>query len=97
MSSPLPTIILCSTYVLFVKKIGPQIMESRLPFDLRNTLVLYNGLQVLFSAWLFYEVIYFVTENSFYTSGRIFIYIIYNFPVRSWGLVPWLLIYLSAR
>jgi len=55
MSSPLPTVLICLSYVLIVKKFGPEWMESRKAFDLRQTLVFYNGFQVLFSAWLFYE------------------------------------------
>lgn len=31
-------------------------MENRKPFNLRYTLILYNFIQVIFSAWLFYEV-----------------------------------------
>lgn len=31
-------------------------MENRKPFQLRNTLILYNFVQVVFSAWLFYEI-----------------------------------------
>jgi hypothetical protein len=31
-------------------------MENRKPFQLKNTLVIYNFLQVIFSTWLFYEV-----------------------------------------
>lgn len=31
-------------------------MENRKPFQLRKVLIVYNFLQVLFSAWLFYEV-----------------------------------------
>jgi hypothetical protein len=55
MSSPWPTLSICLLYVLIVKIIGPKFMEKREPFDLRNILVIYNGLQVVFSAWLFYE------------------------------------------
>lgn len=36
--------------------LGPKLMENRKPFQLRNVLIVYNFLQVLFSAWLFYEV-----------------------------------------
>lgn len=57
MSGPFPTMCLCLTYVLLVKVIGPKFMEDRKPFVLRKTLIVYNFLQVLFSAWLFYEVI----------------------------------------
>nr|KAF7433890.1 hypothetical protein H0235_002081 [Vespula pensylvanica] len=30
-------------------------MENRKPFQLTNVLIVYNLLQVIFSAWLFYE------------------------------------------
>lgn len=31
-------------------------MENRKPFELKNVLIVYNLIQVLFSTWLFYEV-----------------------------------------
>lgn len=55
MSSPFPTLALCLGYVYLVKVLGPRLMENRKPFQLRNTLILYNFVQVIFSAWLFYE------------------------------------------
>lgn len=36
--------------------LGPKLMENRKPFQLQNTLIVYNLFQVLFSSWLFYEV-----------------------------------------
>lgn len=36
-------------------------MENRKPFRLQNTLILYNAIQVIFSAWIFYEVILVLT------------------------------------
>lgn len=36
--------------------LGPKLMENRKPFNLRYTLIIYNFIQVIFSAWLFYEV-----------------------------------------
>ncbi|XP_062563470.1 elongation of very long chain fatty acids protein AAEL008004 isoform X1 [Armigeres subalbatus] len=56
MSSPFPTLALCLGYVYLVKVLGPRLMENRKPFQLRNTLILYNFVQVIFSAWLFYEI-----------------------------------------
>ncbi|XP_074028417.1 very long chain fatty acid elongase AAEL008004 isoform X2 [Leptinotarsa decemlineata] len=56
MSSPFYTLGLCITYVFIVKVLGPKLMENRKPFQLKNTLVIYNFLQVLFSTWIFYEV-----------------------------------------
>ncbi|XP_076686841.1 very long chain fatty acid elongase AAEL008004 isoform X4 [Andrena cerasifolii] len=55
MSSPFPTLFICLAYVYVVKVLGPKIMENRKPFQLKNALVVYNMLQMLFSAWLFYE------------------------------------------
>lgn len=40
----------------FFQVLGPRIMENRKPFQLQNTLIVYNFVQVIFSAWLFYEV-----------------------------------------
>lgn len=40
----------------FSQVVGPKLMENRKPFNLRYTLILYNFIQVIFSAWLFYEV-----------------------------------------
>ncbi|XP_067617836.1 very long chain fatty acid elongase AAEL008004 isoform X2 [Eurosta solidaginis] len=55
MSSPFPTLAVCLTYVYLVKVLGPRLMENRKPFRLQNTLIIYNAVQVIFSAWLFYE------------------------------------------
>lgn len=38
-------------------------MENRKPFQLKNTLIVYNFFQVVFSAWLFYEVSLFLPAN----------------------------------
>lgn len=32
-------------------------MENRKPFNLRDILIVYNLVQTIFSAWIFYEVI----------------------------------------
>ncbi|XP_046390288.1 elongation of very long chain fatty acids protein AAEL008004-like isoform X2 [Ischnura elegans] len=55
MSSPLPTLIICFTYVYLVKVLGPRIMGNRKPLELRRVLIGYNFFQVVFSTWLFYE------------------------------------------
>lgn len=55
MGSPLPTIIMCLTYVWVVKVAGPKFMEKRAPYELKNVMIVYNFLQILFSTWIFYE------------------------------------------
>lgn len=43
-------------HFVLLQVIGPKLMENRKPFNLRYTLIVYNFTQVIFSAWLFYEV-----------------------------------------
>lgn len=57
MSSPLPTLTICLTYIFIVKVIGPQFMKDRKPFELKQVLIWYNLFQVIFSTWLFYEAL----------------------------------------
>jgi hypothetical protein len=47
---------MCLSYAYFVKVLGPRIMQNRKAMDLRGVLIVYNFVQVIFSAWLFYEV-----------------------------------------
>jgi len=51
-------IVLCivGSYLIFVLKIGPKIMEKRQPFKLNNALIIYNGVQVLYSCWMLSHV-----------------------------------------
>ncbi|XP_076754082.1 stuck in traffic [Xylocopa sonorina] len=53
--SPVPGASLLIGYLYFVLSWGPKHMEHRKSYQLRNTLVVYNLLQVLLSFWLFYE------------------------------------------
>ena len=54
--SPIPTCISVILYVLFVKWIGPKLMESRKPFDLQYQLVGYNAALTLLNLYLVAEV-----------------------------------------
>ena len=53
MSSPLPTLILCLSYLLVVKVLGPLYMKGRKPYDLKYPMLAYNLFQVLFNGWIF--------------------------------------------
>ncbi|KAB0795156.1 hypothetical protein PPYR_11995 [Photinus pyralis] len=55
MSSPFPTLAICSLYAYGVKVWGPKLMEHRKPFELKNVLIAYNLFQVIISFWLFYQ------------------------------------------
>lgn len=54
-SSPVPGLSLLIGYLYFVLSWGPKNMEHRKPYQLKNTLVVYNFLQILLSTWLFKE------------------------------------------
>lgn len=56
MQSPLPVLTILAFYLYFVLKLGPKLMENRKAYDMQWFLVLYNGYQVLFSAWLCAQV-----------------------------------------
>ena len=53
MSSPLPTVVLCLTYLLVVKVAGPLFMKDRPPYRLQGPMLAYNLFQVLFNGWIF--------------------------------------------
>lgn len=55
MASPVPGASIMFGYLYFVLSWGPKHMEHRKPYQLKNLLIVYNFLQVLFSAWLFWE------------------------------------------
>lgn len=45
------------TYLVFVRKIGPNLMKSRKPYELRGLLLLYNSAMVLINAFFFVQSI----------------------------------------
>ncbi|KOC68918.1 Elongation of very long chain fatty acids protein 7 [Habropoda laboriosa] len=52
MGSPGPMLCIVGTYLAFVLKVGPKMMEKRPAFQLNFLLIAYNAFQVLFSIWL---------------------------------------------
>ncbi|XP_071486805.1 very long chain fatty acid elongase 4-like [Diadema antillarum] len=57
MQSPLPTLVIVALYLVMVK-VGPKLMENQKPFEMKNTMVLYNLCCVLLSAHIVKEGIY---------------------------------------
>uniref|UniRef100_A0A1I8NPT3 Elongation of very long chain fatty acids protein n=1 Tax=Stomoxys calcitrans TaxID=35570 RepID=A0A1I8NPT3_STOCA len=53
--SPVPLFTIVGVYLVFCLRAGPWFMRNRKPFELKNTLLIYNGLQVILSCVLFYE------------------------------------------
>ena len=53
MSSPVPTVCLCLTYLVVVKVAGPLYMKDRPAYSLKYPMMAYNLFQVLFNGWIF--------------------------------------------
>ncbi|PRD26658.1 UNVERIFIED_CONTAM: Elongation of very long chain fatty acids protein [Trichonephila clavipes] len=64
MAGPAPTLSICLSYVLFVKWIGPYIMRSRPPLNIRWLMILYNFAMVIISTYIFLEI-FFVLRKKF--------------------------------
>ncbi|XP_015607879.1 elongation of very long chain fatty acids protein AAEL008004 [Cephus cinctus] len=76
MSSPGPVLCILATYLTFVLKVGPKMMEKRPAFELNTLMILYNGFQVIFSIWLAslamkVDIPGFVFKNSCSSSGPV--------------------------
>lgn len=56
MSSPWPLATILASYLYFVLSFGPKYMANRKPFQLKEVLIAYNFLQVIFSVFLVYLV-----------------------------------------
>lgn len=54
--SPTPLLTILATYLYFCLYAGPRWMKNRKPFQLKNTLIIYNAVQVVFSIILVVEV-----------------------------------------
>lgn len=67
--SPFALLAFMSTYVFIVKKLGPQLMEKRQPYNIKNIIIIYNVIQILINFKIMYEVssnynrIYYFREN----------------------------------
>lgn len=51
-----PVAIVIVVYLCFVLKIGPEIMKHRKPMNIDRIVMVYNVIQVLFSAYIVEEV-----------------------------------------
>lgn len=72
-NSPGPLLTIIVTYLYFCLYAGPRYMKNRKPFQLKNTLIVYNVIQVVLSVVLVIEVS--LASPTFYrinwTTGKI--------------------------
>jgi len=64
MDSPWPVVIILSAYLYFVLKAGPKFMKYRSPLKIDRIVLVYNVVQVLFSAYLVKEVIQYFIQHD---------------------------------
>lgn len=53
--SPVPGLTIIGLYLYFVNSWGPRYMKDRKPYQFKNTLIIYNFIQVIISFYLFFE------------------------------------------
>jgi elongation of very long chain fatty acids protein 7 len=56
LNQPSAILLVTILYVLGVTVIGPKLMQNRKPFELKNTLIIYNALQVVLSYVVFHRM-----------------------------------------
>ncbi|XP_034241940.1 elongation of very long chain fatty acids protein 7-like [Thrips palmi] len=56
-TNPLHLAAILGVYLYFVLSLGPRLMKNRPPFELRTIMLVYNGVQVVWCGYLFYECI----------------------------------------
>ena len=56
MTSPIAVILISVVYCALASWIGPRFMQNREPYYLKHTLIVYNFIQVVLSAYIFMEV-----------------------------------------
>lgn len=54
-SGPWSVLLVITGYLYFVKVYGPSVMSNRPPLAIKDLMVTYNFVMVLFSGWMFYE------------------------------------------
>ncbi|CAH1275569.1 unnamed protein product [Diabrotica balteata] len=54
MSSPLQPLAVILTYLYFIYRLGPRLMQNRQPFELKGILIAYNLTQIVVNAFIVY-------------------------------------------
>lgn len=51
-NSPWPIGIILAVYLTFVLKLGPKLMETRKPINVKYILLIYNFMQIMFNSYI---------------------------------------------
>ncbi|XP_073820612.1 very long chain fatty acid elongase 7-like [Musca autumnalis] len=57
LGSPMFMVLIFATYLFIVRKWGPKFMEDRKPFKVEGLMKLYNVMQIILNAFIFYEAV----------------------------------------
>lgn len=58
MDSPIPVLLIITSYVLFIKRVGPWWMTGRPPYNVEKPMMLYNIVQMAINSYFVYVVSY---------------------------------------
>jgi len=87
MDSPWPVVIILIAYLYFVLSAGPKFMKYRSPLKIDRIVMVYNVVQVLFSAYLVKEVIqYFIRHDVLSKCQYIFYRLLINYYNNNIGI-----------
>lgn len=56
MSNPFGVVMIVAAYLLFVRKIGPEVMKDRKPLNIKPIITVYNLYQSIYNFWLVSKV-----------------------------------------
>jgi len=65
MASPFPVLVVVIFYVLVVRIVGPWLMKTREPYDLKGVMMIYNLVQTLFNSWMLWQAGRFWMSGSY--------------------------------
>lgn len=51
-SSPWPVSIILAAYIMFIFKLGPNLMKNRKPINIKYIMLIYNLMQILFNGYI---------------------------------------------
>lgn len=66
MGSPVPILLLITSYLLFVLRVGPWWMKNRPPYNVEKPMMLYNMVQMAINSYFVFMVRQTIKANSWH-------------------------------